>query len=387
MSDRGEGALGLLALGPCPPPVNGMSQAFDILVRGLPTRGFELDVVDLADRTVRQGRSFTWQRARDAAQAWGKTVARVKGKDLVYLTLSQSRWGFAKDLGLLLAARTARVPAVVHLHGGSFRQFMASEPPAVRAAMRKALQPVAGFIVLGELLRDQFELIPGADAKTVVIPNPSDQPVEKPRPSLNKRLRMLFLSNLHPAKGYRELLDARTELRAALPDWELELHFAGAFLAGEGLGTARETEEDFHRRAAEVPGIPVRWHGVLRGEQKRALFEGCDVFVLPTYYGPEGQPISVLEALCHGLPVVSTRYRGIPEVLPEPMQALHVEPRSPSSIARSLVRLVTEPGLYEALSEAAVRQAVRFSPETHVDSVAGFLTRVVRDARSASNQK
>ena len=51
----------------------------------------------------------------------------------------------------------------------------------------------------------------------------------------------------------------------------------------------------------------------IAGDEKEKLYSEADIFLLPTYYLGEGQPISIIEALSYGLPVISTNFRGIPE--------------------------------------------------------------------------
>ena len=95
-------------------------------------------------------------------------------------------------------------------------------------------------------------------------------------------LRILFLSNLLPGKGASELVDGVLGMdsreRAGI-----RLDLAGGF---ESI----EQRTAFLNRIAPVPEI--QYHGTVRGEQKRQLFNDAHVFCLPTYYAYEGQPIS-----------------------------------------------------------------------------------------------
>jgi glycosyltransferase involved in cell wall biosynthesis len=69
------------------------------------------------------------------------------------------------------------------------------------------------------------------------------------------------------------------------------------------------------------------------------------VFLFPSYFANEGQPLNLIEAMAFGLPLVSTRWRGIPEMLPDGYAGL-VEPRDPAAAARALIEVVqNEDGL------------------------------------------
>src|SRR4051794_38933979 len=89
----------VLAVGPLPPPINGMSNAFQLLTRHLPSRGWNVSVVDIADRSPpRVGSTFSPARARDLSVALLKALAHCGRADVLYLTIAQSRWGFARDV-------------------------------------------------------------------------------------------------------------------------------------------------------------------------------------------------------------------------------------------------------------------------------------------------
>jgi glycosyltransferase involved in cell wall biosynthesis len=85
--------------------------------------------------------------------------------------------------------------------------------------------------------------------------------------------------------------------------------------------------------------------GFLGPEAKASALRDSDVFLFPSYFANEGQPLNLIEAMAFGLPLVSTRWRGIPEMLPENYAGL-VEPRDPAAAARALITVVqTEDGL------------------------------------------
>ena len=60
--------------------------------------------------------------------------------------------------------------------------------------------------------------------------------------------------------------------------------------------------------------LHVRFHGVLDGDAKWRMFAETDALCLPTHYESETFPTVLLEAMSMSLPVVATRWRGIPEM-------------------------------------------------------------------------
>jgi glycosyltransferase involved in cell wall biosynthesis len=76
-----------------------------------------------------------------------------------------------------------------------------------------------------------------------------------------------------------------------------------------------------------------------------------DVFV--TASKTENQPLSILEALAFGLPVVGVRARGLPELVTDGDNGLLCEPDDPVDMARCMLRLVHEPSLRHRMSQVA----------------------------------
>ncbi len=367
----------VLAIGPLPPPVHGLSKAFEVAVRGLTERAWSLDLIDTSEGShARRGSAFTLARAAQALSYVARAALLLRRCEVVYIAITQSKLGFLKDGLILNAARAWRRPVVVHLHGGNFPAFFAALPRLAQARVERALSKVCYFVVEGETLRDQFAMLPGGRARTRVVYNPSEIPAFRElRAPPTGEMHVLYLSNLMLEKGYLDVLQAGAIARQA-SGIRLELHFAGAFVAGDGsASSAAAMQKAFEEQAqfARAAGVGVSYHGVVHGEQKRALLERAHVFVLPTYYRNEGQPLAVVEALSSALPVVATAHRGIPELLPDEMRLLCVPPREPEIIARRLCSLVSDPALFLRLSRAAAVRAGSFAPARHVDGISRLL--------------
>ena len=86
----------------------------------------------------------------------------------------------------------------------------------------------------------------------------------------------------------------------------------------------------------------------------------ADIFTLPSIY--EGNPMTIIEAMGTGLPIVASRVGGIPDMISDGESGLLVEPE-PQSICTDLTRLVEDAALRQRLGLAARKQSQTFSAE------------------------
>jgi len=156
-------------------------------------------------------------------------------------------------------------------------------------------------------------------------------------------VKVLFLALCTRDKGVFDAVEAvrqanESGARLARP-LRFRLLVAGTFPATDEEATFRSLLNN--RAVVEC----VSHAGFLSGEAKTAALRDNDVFLFPSHYANEGQPLSLIEAMAFGLPIVSTRWRGIPEMLPDDYAGV-VEPRDPAATARALVEVArTEDGL------------------------------------------
>lgn len=110
----------------------------------------------------------------------------------------------------------------------------------------------------------------------------------------------------------------------------------------------------------------IRYKGVLSFEHVHVELLNYDALVLPTFYRGEGYPGVILEAYGCGLPVITTNWRAIPEIVDENTGIL-IPIRSPEALAEAMNNLQNDPVLYARLCEGALLKRLEFSEQIWTD--------------------
>jgi len=153
-----------------------------------------------------------------------------------------------------------------------------------------------------------------------------------------QEIKVLYLAHCTREKGVFDTLAAvvlaSQRLRSQQAPVSLRLLVAGGFVRAE-------EKAEFDRKIAESGMADrVQYLGFVSGEQKMQLLREADLFCFPTYYENENQPVNLIEALAFGLPILTTRWRSLPELFPENYTGL-ANVRSPEQLADRLLTLMT----------------------------------------------
>ena len=271
---------------------------------------------------------------------------RAERPDLVHAHMPIS--GFLARL----AARASGVPRVAYTCHG----FLFNQPgPWWRRAASLVMEWVAGrctdvfMTVSREEAADAMRL--GICKHPVAVGNGRDPAIFRPDAAARARVRGEFgvpdervvitaVSRLVRHKGYPELL-------AAMRDVDAELWVVGERLASDH----GEDMEPYFARA----GLGTNLRRLGYRTDVAAILAASDIFVLPSHF--EGLPMSVIEAMLSGLPVVATNIRGSREQVEERVTGLLVPPADALALRAALLPLVGDAALRRRMGEAARTKA------------------------------
>lgn len=376
---------------------SGQKMMFRMTVEVLQERGWRVRVFDLAERGRGAARrsSGVVSLARLAGYAWllprfWLAVLAARRRTL-YLTTASSPAGFLRDVATIWPASLAGHRVVCHQFGGRFGVFYGAQRPAVQRLIRRTLGRAAAIVVEGDPVREQLAFLPGwrEKVRTVVngLPQQGDFPARGKTYAPGEPFRLLYLSNMIETKGYWDVLEAvRLLLSRGRP---VECLFVGRFVASAddcrfaGPDPAREAFLTTLREDPLLAG-PVRYEEGLYGEDKAAAFRRAHVFLLPSRYHVEGQPVSVLEAMAYGAVAVTTHWRLIPLMVEDGCTGYHVPYGNPAAIAERIERLLERPDELARMSQSSIdRFRERFSRESYARRLGAVLEAV--DAAGAAS--
>lgn len=157
---------------------------------------------------------------------------------------------------------------------------------------------------------------------------------------------ILYIGRLVPEKGQSVLLEAVSKLAR-------RGHTPRLTLAGDGAIRPRL------ERLAEELGIAsqVTFLGAVGQDDLHELYSSASIFCLPSF--AEGVPVVLMEAMAMGVPVVTTRIAGIPELVEDGRGGLLVAPGRADELADAIERLLADPALREQLGSHGKEQVRR----------------------------
>ncbi|MBI2527078.1 MAG: glycosyltransferase family 4 protein [Candidatus Rokubacteria bacterium] len=330
--------LRLVLVGPLPPPSGGMANQTEQLARLLQEEGSHVRLVatNAPYRPAWIGR-LRGVRALWRLGAYRRALRRaLPGAGLVHV-MANSGWAWhLRAAPAIRAARRAGVPVVVNYRGGEAEVFFARSFRWVEPTLRQA----DAVIVPSGFLEAVFSR---RGIAVHIVPNVIDlhrfRPAS-PRPA-GPAPHVVVARNLEAIYDIPTALRAFATLRTAFP---------GARLSVAGSGPLRSQLRDLARDLGIAAA--VTFTGRLDNARMAGLYAGADLVLNPSR--ADNMPISILEALASGVPVVSTNVGGVPFLVEDGRTALLVPPGDPQAMAASTMRILGEPALAASLRGAGL---------------------------------
>lgn len=332
-------------VGPLPPPSGGMANQCEQLVRLLREDGAEVKLVRTnAPYRPALVRHVPMVRAGFRLVPYLVELWRATGRSQVVHVFANSGWAWhLLAAPALWMARLRGVPAVVNYRGGQADEFFSRAPGHVLRALRTASLRVTPSAFLVRVFARH-----GLNAE--IVPNVIDLTRFAPRPwrPVGENPHFIVTRNLEP------IYDIPTALRALV---QIRTRWPGARLTVAGSGP----ERDALQRLSDELGIgaSVTFAGRIDNARIGLLYAQADVLLNPST--ADNMPISILEALASGVPVVSTDAGGIPDLVRDGETALLVRVGDFAAMADAAARILSDPTLAEGLRRNGLDEVSRYA--------------------------
>lgn len=330
-------------------------------------------------------RRCSWRQGLTSAHGWLRgQLLRLVGPDrqkpLARMLLNWWRWrwrpellhiqGYTSNLLFVIDwAHTKEIPVVYEEH----------QTPDARLDwwqdFHKSINKAATVVAVSETSAQALQAVCGVTRPIVVrsplLPDPIASGWTKNGRLLqsDKPVRVTTVARLVVAKGLTYLLQAIAQVKLTHPAVQFRVY---------GDGPLRQ-ELLVYARQLGLDGESIFVGPFTSREELSQIMAQTDLFVMSSIL--EGQPLSVVEAMSYGCPIVTTAVGGIPELINDGVNGLLCKPADPGCLAEKIRLLIEDPALRSRLGLAA-RQSYEhgsFQPASVCDHFISIYQRALND--------
>jgi len=269
-----------------------------------------------------------------------------------------SRGSFLRKSLLVLIGKIFGKKVILHIHGGGFHNFY-NRAKLMKPVIRWTLENSDAVICLSEMWKkyysSTFKL-----KRLVIINNVVESPLTSHVSPLTHEtigsLKLLFLGHVTEKKGVFDLLKVLAEGRDQFK------HKVKVTIGG--IGEVERLEKIISDNQFNGD---VSFAGWVNGNRKAELLNNCDVYVLPSYF--EALPISILEAMSYGKPVISTNVGGVPEIVKPGFNGWLFQPGDHEALNKILREAMENKALLKQYGNNSLSISKNYTPESVFQSL------------------
>lgn len=262
----------------------------------------------------------------------------------IYFTLPKSYGGFMRNMSVLLLAHLFGVKVLGELPGTSFL-FLQNEGSLKFKSGLFFLRKVDEVRFLSPsiaLMHERYNL-----KCSRVINNGIKLPegfMISDAIFLKSPLPLVYIGAIESSKGIFNSLSALKLCR----DKGIDLHFN---IIGEWTFDHEKSEALKYIKYNDLTDM-LTFHGRVTGDHKWEILSECAVLIHPTYW--DGVPLSILEAMGIGMPVISTRIGGIHDTIKDRISGIILEENTPEMLAEGIISLFHDRGSLIKISRSNI---------------------------------
>lgn len=288
--------------------------------------------------------------------------AKKNDVDLIHIHSSR-KWLLFKDLlqAGYIKKKCPDKKVVLSVHFAELDKILYTKDWMKKKEIQMINQNLDRLILLSRKTRDQF-IEAGVEEKKIEVLYTFHQyePLEQ-EVAVQEKIKLLFVGSIDTRKGILDLMDVMAKL-----DDRYELHVCGQ-------ATEPAVKEAFEKKCRKLKEKVV-FHGYIRGEEKKKIYEEADLLVLPSY--GEGMPLVILEAMALGCGIVSTDVGAIREVI-RLDNGILVEPGNKAQLQYAIEQICKNPERLQEIKRKNIEKGKEFHIDQHLDKVIGIYNDVL----------
>jgi len=335
----------ILLVGQTPPPFHGQSvvtgMLFDHDWGGIRVERLRMAYSDSIDDVGKAGIGKVLHLFSLIFQTW-MIILKKHPEVLYYLPASANKTPVIRDIIYLGAVRWMFSKSVFHYHAGGLPEYLQSAGMLGKVA--KAIYANADLSV------DVIETTPPTGSllsskKNTVVCNGVDVEIVARKRKLDDVCRILFVGVLNEGKGILQIISTAVILKKQ--HLKFKMMIVGAWVS-------REFQDEVESLVSEhdLSGN-LHFTGPLNGDEKWQAYADADCFFFPSHYQAETFGMVLVEAMAYSLPIITTRWSGIPLVVSGGRCAVLCDIKSPSQYVEALANFIQNPQKRLRMGEAA----------------------------------
>jgi glycosyltransferase involved in cell wall biosynthesis len=255
-----------------------------------------------------------------------------------------SKWSFRRLSIVLSAGIFLRKKIIVHLHGGGFEKYYKNSSKFEKFLIYKIFNNADKIIVLSNNLVPKIAKL--FDTKRIIVlPNTISIPQRsffKSKYVNEEFVNLIYLGALLERKGIYDLLMAVKHLSDKYDKFKL-------IICGEG-------EFEKVNFTIDTLGIEkfVETLGWVCGKAKENVLKKGYILILPSYV--EAFPMSLLEGMANGIPVIATSVGGVEDIVDDKINGFIIQPGNIKNLVKKIELLMNDKKLQKKMSYASYKK-------------------------------
>lgn len=281
--------------------------------------------------------------------------------NIIHIHMAERGSFFRKSIYILIS-KIFKIKVIVHLHGAEFEEFYINSNKAIKKYISYILDECNTIIVLSREWKFKIKKMTNTEIEVLF------NSISIPNNYLynNKSLNISMVGRMAKRKGIYDLLDIMEDIIKV----DDKVKFV---LAGDG-------ELDKINNIIKDKKLSKHVHllGWVDEEKRAEIYRDTCIYVLPSYN--EGMPMSILEAISYGIPVVSTVVGGIPSIITNDVNGYLINPGDKNKLKESLIYLIKNEKIRNSISKENYALAInKFNIYTHINELYLIYKKVMKE--------